>query len=118
MSALIKALRDKRSAWVALEHPEFAGLRVLVERPPEADFGGLRLRGGAELAGRWVWGWEGFTEEVFMGKGIGSSDALQFDQEAWAALVADQSDWIKVIVQRLWDMVGEHIQRKAADQKN
>lgn len=117
-SKLARAMREQRSVWLDLPDAEFPGLKVRVERPPEADFASLKGGEGRTLAVRWVWGWEGFTEEVALGRGVGSSDALAFSPDDWAAMVADRTDWIKVIVDRLVELVAEHIQRKVADQKN
>jgi hypothetical protein len=117
-SAIVQKLREARSEWLDLNDPDLPGLRVLVERPPESEFWELKVNSRAELAAKWVWGWEGFSEATFFGSAIGSADALPFDAGLWAFVSRDHAKWIEAVFERLLSMVVKHTERTQQDEKN
>lgn len=94
------------------------GLKVRLLRAREAEVSDL-LR-GEKLAActRYVDGWDGFTGATLLGQGVGSDDTLPFDADLWAAYIADHSEHIGPIVDKLIALVNEHYERKQATSKN
>ena len=115
--------RRQREGTVELED----GRSVTFVRPPETDFGSLLHDGpegkpvwkvGLAEVQKYVTGWSGFNEAFFMGAGVGSDDAVPFDAELWALVVADRSEWVGQVGQKILDSVVAHINRKAEDTGN
>lgn len=103
------------------------GLSVTFVRPPETDFGSLlhdvddgkaTWKVGLKEVQKYVTGWTGFNEAFFLGAGVGSDDAVPFEAELWAEVVADRSDWVGKVGQKILDAVVAHINSKAEDTGN
>ena len=117
--ALIKKLRDARSDWVGLPHPDFPDLKVKVERPAESEFyESMKVTPRAQLVAEVVADWAGMSEAVFLGAAVGSTDEIPFDEALWAFVSKDRLDWIEVVTQKATEMVSAHLVRKSEDQKN
>jgi hypothetical protein len=122
MSRLIKQLRAQRQSWVDLE----PGKRVQIIRPAEIEVqqffrmeGGLRTM-AAELpqVTKFVTDWAGITEADLLGAAVGASDAVPFDADLWAEVVADRSAWLKTVSSALIDAIVKHFESKAQAEKN
>lgn len=122
MHRLIAQLRSQRQSWVELE----PGKRVQIIRPTESEVGEFLRTDGAARAmvaelvqvSRFVTGWDGITEADILGPTIGASDPVAFDADLWAAVVADNSDWLKKVGTALLDAIVQHFEKKAAAEKN
>lgn len=122
MNQLIKQLRAQRQSWVDLE----AGKRVQIIRPTESEFPSFlsgegdqrRIAVSIEQVGKYVTGWDGFSEADFLGAAVGASDPLPFDAELWAEVVADRSPWVATVSTALLTAMTDHFQQKAKVSKN
>lgn len=125
--ALIAQILGQRDSWCVLR-PAADGkpaLRVKLRRPPEAELGRFgksterpfqdRLLASVVDAAQ---GWEGFTEEDLLGESIGGSDPVPFDRELWAVVIADRTAWMSACMVHLADEIGQHLERRAAVEKN
>jgi hypothetical protein len=120
MSPLVKRLREARMSWVELGD----GLAVQIIRPAECDMGlfrQLRTGQGADAARRlvteFVVDWRGFSEELLF-PGVGGSDALPFDREGWAEVVADRLQMGNKVLDGLVDAVNTYLESKREAEKN
>lgn len=126
-SALLAKVLAARETWCELR-PASDGkpaLKVLLRRPPEADFPRMRNLTGAagrmqslELIADFTVGWDGFSEAELFGAAVGSSDPLPFDEAAWPEIVRDRVDWVNACVAHLAKEVKAYIDKKDAAAKN
>lgn len=131
--ALLRQMRAQRMRWVELDPadpgvegatPPPPGKRVRIIRPTEVEIGRHLTRGDSSLAVafedvvRFTTDWDGFTEADLLGAGLGASDALAFDSDLWAELVANRSHWLKRVGQALLDAVVAHIAAQEQARKN
>lgn len=117
--ALIKKLRDARSDWVGLPHPDFPDLKVKVERPAESEFPAVvRTKSLTECAAQFVTDWSGMSEAVFLGQAVGSTDPIPFDKALWAFVSADQADWVFAVNEKLSALMNAHAALSADNEKN
>lgn len=114
MSKLAAQIRAARDAWCDLGD----GKRVKVRRPGEVAF--LEMRHGLtpQLAVEQVVDWEGFTEADFLPPGVGSSDVVPFDREAWREYAGDSVIVSGAVFQHLAEAVTAALEAKKAAQGN
>lgn len=128
---LLAQMRAQREFWVEL--PGDGGLAVKQRRPNEAEIGTFLRKdsGGADgketqwsivvdlpAVQRQAVDWRGFTEAVLLGPSIGSADAVPFNTELWAEMVADNMAWVSACRDALIDQIQAHLKQQAEDQKN
>lgn len=131
-SALLRRMRERRMAWVVLEpasigtkdEPGQPEKRVRIIRPSEVEIGRHLVRDGGKLGVdfedvvRFTVDWQGFTEVDLLGRGIGATDALGYDADLWAELLANRSDWLSKAGQHILDAVVAHVEAQAEARKN
>jgi hypothetical protein len=122
MNPLIAALRSARERWVDVA----PGKDVKIRRPTEAEFPAFlkevdgRRSLSVELSHvqQFVVDWRGFTEADLLGATVGVADAVPFDPEVWAEVVADHLEWLKPAANALLLCITEHVERDADAAKN
>jgi hypothetical protein len=122
MIKLITQLRAQRQTWVDLA----PGKRVQIIRPAESEIGDFfrvtngdrSMVCGLDQVAKFVTGWDGITEADLLGAAVGASDAVPFDAALWAEVVADRSDWLKLVAAALLDAIVRHFDQKAEAEKN
>lgn len=115
MNPLIAKVRARREHAVPLD----GGKSVTVRRPAEAEFGRVASDKAVDLVADFVVGWQGFTEADLLGPEVGASDIdVPFDADLWREVVRDRIDWVKVVAQRLGELVTEHVNQRGLVAKN
>lgn len=104
MDRLLQRLRSQRQSAVEVE----PGVRILVQRPAEAELAEYSGRTAFEVAGRWVVGWEGVTEATLLGA-AGGSDAVTWSPELWREVIADRAPWAVQIFHKVEEMTVNHL---------
>jgi len=117
---LIKQMRARREAWVELEPAKGhrPAKRVKVRRPTESELSAYAASTGPEDAAKRVVAWEGFIEADLLDPGVGSSDTVEFDAGLWAEVISDQLAWVKLITDKLAEMIKAHKMSFEAAEKN
>lgn len=120
--ALLAKVRARREKKVDLDETH----KVTFLRPPETEMSELLSVDGDQRTWsvdvshvkRFVVGWEGFTEEDALGKGVGSTDPLEFSAELWAEMVGDRAEWSSKVAAAILKAVVSHVNGKAEAEKN
>lgn len=123
-SDLVARLRAERAFEFAVEDIEGHRVVFRLERPTEVD--ALRIRRGEfpvlDRPDYWlghVLGWEGVTEEVIFGRGVGNTSRVDFDLDLLVSwLVTRRSDLLASIAEQLRNAITEHLERRFAVQGN
>lgn len=113
-SAVIAQLLARREQ--PCELPGTGGATVTVRRPAEAELPGLRLLPPHQIAQQVVTGWAGITRNHLLDDG--STDALEFSPDLWAAAVADKMHWVGAVNRKVSELVQAHMQAREAAEKN
>jgi hypothetical protein len=101
MKSLTDRMREQRMVWVELDSTH--SVRIL---PPtdlqvmESISEGGKVFNPSNI-GAMVHDWKGFSEEDFLGKGIGSTDPIPLDREALNELLANNVDWVQTVILKL-----------------
>jgi hypothetical protein len=94
-------MREQRMVWIELDSKH--SVRLLP--PTDLQVMDSLSNGGNVIdhknIGSMVHDWKGFTEEDFLGKGIGSSDALPLDRDAFNELLANNVEWVQTLLLKL-----------------
>ena len=114
VQALLARMATQREAWADLG----GGRRLQYRRPPEVELPRMIAGVGLEHVVQYACGWDGFTEADLLGAGIGSSDALPFHRDLWAAYVADHAEELQTASTAMAQTVTVYLQRKADVAKN
>ena len=114
VQALLARMATQREAWADLG----GGRRLQYRRPPEVELPRLIAGVGLEQVVQYACGWDGFTEAGLLGAGIGSSDAVPFHRDLWAAYVADHAEELQTASTAMAQTVTVYLQRKADVAKN
>lgn len=112
---LIARVVEQRRGWADVE----PGVRIRFVRPPETDFGRLRVGVTVEHVCEYVDGWEGVNEAVLFGARQGSAEVtVDFDAGLWAVVARDRAQWVAAVANAIAAAVGAHLEAKAATAKN
>lgn len=114
VQALLARMATQREAWADLG----GGRRLQYRRPPEVELPRMIAGVGLEHVVQYACGWDGFTEADLLGAGIGSSDAVPFHRDLWAAYVADHAEHLQAASTAMAQTVTVYLQRKADVAKN
>jgi hypothetical protein len=121
--AIIELIRAQRTSRVEVA----PGKVVLVIRPTEVDVQHdfIKIGDGGELSlqadfvevGKYVTGWEGFTEADLVGS-AGASSPAAFSTELWGLVSADNVEWVRKVAKHLLDAIAAHQTAKGEAAKN
>lgn len=114
VQTLLAKMAGQREAWVDLP----GGQRVQYRRPLEVDLPRLAAGVTPELVCEYVCGWDKFTEADLLGPAVGSSDAVAFAPELWAAYVRDRVDVLQIVARAMASTVTEFLLKRQAEAKN
>lgn len=124
--ALIARIFAGREEWVELQpamdggndQPAKAALRVKVRRPPESDLPAMAGGFSAKVAAAACVDWEGFTEADLVGEAHGGTNKVPFSVDVWESVALDRTDWLKLVANKLVDMVKAHVAKRGLAAKN
>lgn len=112
--SLLSKMAEQRQFWVTLSD----GKRVQLRRPTEIELPAVIDGIGIEIIAAHACGWDGFTEAVLLGAGIGGSDAVPFDAGLWRAYAADHVDDLQAAASGMAEAVSAYLLKKADVAKN
>ena len=118
MKSLVERMREQRMIWVELDSTH----KVRVLPPTDLQVMKAMTDGGqvidANDIASYVHDWSGFTEEDFLGKGIGSTDAMPLDRAALNELLSNDVDWVSKLIGELQDALIKRSKKGKEDAKN
>lgn len=114
VQALLARMAEQRAHWVDLP----GGKRLQFHRPPEVEMpaliGGVRI----DHLVQYACGWAGFTEADLLGAAVGSSDAVPFHRDLWAAWLRDHSDALQPAADAMARVIEAHLKARETTAKN
>tara|TARA_R110000772_G_scaffold23646_2_gene63139 strand:+ start:88 stop:426 length:339 start_codon:yes stop_codon:yes gene_type:complete len=111
--SLADKIRESRRIEIPVKEMKFFSSRPSVE-----EYGAMYLKGttNAEVARRYVDGWEGVREcDLFPG---GSKNEVKFDKELWREAIGDLMEIYNPIAEALIAATQKQIEAKAKNKKN
>jgi hypothetical protein len=118
MKTLVQRMREQRMIWVEFDSAH--KVRVL----PPTDLQVMESVGNdkriidLDNIATLVHEWKGFTEEDFLGKGVGSSDELPLDRDALNELLANNVDWAGKVVEAIQKELLKRTEKRQDSEKN